>query len=120
MSQHVETRSKSFVAGGEIAQWILVKLSSGKLAVAGLAEEPIGVIEAAAFADGDVRSVTLLSCQGTIKCVAAGPFSQGAVVYGRALGKVDDVATSSAVRIGIALEAATAAGDIVEVLPLRS
>lgn len=117
MSQYVEGSSKSFTAGAAIGQHILVKVTSNALSVAGLAEEPIGTIEEASFASGDIRSVRLLSCKGTIRCVASGAFSQGAVVYGRALGKVDDIATSSAVRIGIALEAATAANDVVEVLP---
>jgi hypothetical protein len=116
MSQYVEGPTKSFIAGAAIAKHILVKVASGKIAVAGLAEEFIGSLEDASFADLDVRAVRLRGAGGTMKCTAAGAFSQGAVVYGRALGKIDDVSTSSAVRVGIALEAATAAGDIVEVL----
>jgi len=61
--------------------------------------------------------VRLRSAQGTIKCKASGAFSSGAILYGRANGLVDDIATSSAVRVGVALEAATAANDIIEVLP---
>ena len=116
MSQATEGRTKTFTAGAAIGQWILVKLSSGKLAVAALGDEWIGVIEEAAFADLDRRSVVMRSAEGTIKCVASGAFSAGAVVYGRAAGKVDDISTTSAVRVGIALEAATALNDIVEVL----
>jgi hypothetical protein len=119
MSQQTEGRTKTFTAGAAIGQWILVKLSSGKLAVAGLGEEFLGVIEEAAFADGDLRSVVLRSSEGTIKCVASGAFSAGAVVYGRAAGKVDDISTTSALRVGIALEAATAANDVIEVLPSK-
>ena len=117
MSQIVETPTKGFTAGGAIGKHILVKLSSGKLAVAALAEEFIGTLEDEAFADLNVRSVRLKSAQGTIKCVALTAFSVGAVVYGRAGGKVDDVSTSSAVRVGVALEAATAVNDIIEVMP---
>jgi len=116
MSQYIDGPRKTFDAGGALAQRILVKLSSGVLAAAGLAEEFIGSIDEAAFAAGDPRSVTLRNKQGTMLCVAAGAFSAGAVVYGRAAGKVDDIGTSSAIRVGIALEAATAADDIVEVL----
>jgi hypothetical protein len=105
------------VAGAAIDQFILVKLASDLLSVAALGEEPIGVIEEASFVSGDIRSVRLLSAKGTIKCIASGAFSQGAVLYGRASGKVDDISTTSAIRIGIALEAATATGDVVEVLP---
>jgi predicted RecA/RadA family phage recombinase len=60
--------------------------------------------------------VDLLSKAGTILCKAAGAFSAGAVVYGRASGLVDDISTSSAIKIGTALEAATAANDLVEVM----
>lgn len=117
MATYVEAPTRTFTAGAAIGKHILVKGSSAKLAVAGLAEEFLGTLEDQSFADGDMRAVRLKSAQGTIKCVAAGAFSQFAVVYGRAAGKVDDVSTSSAIRVGIALGAATAAGDIVEVLP---
>jgi len=117
MAGEINGNKASYAAGGAIAKHILVYFSSGSLAVAGLATEPIGSIDEAAFAAGEVRAVSLRSGSGSIRCVAAGAFSQGAVVYGRALGKVDDVSTSSAVRIGIALAAATAAGDIVPVMP---
>lgn len=117
MSQINEGPTKTFTAGAAIGKHILVKLSSGKLAVAGLGEEFLGTLEDASFADGDLRAVRLRSAQGTLKAVASGAFSAGAVVYGRAAGKVDDISTTSAIRLGIALEAATAANDIVEVLP---
>ncbi|MFQ5493770.1 MAG: capsid cement protein [Phycisphaerae bacterium] len=116
MSQIVNTATKVFTAGAAIGQYILVKLVSGKTQIAGLGDEPVGTMEAASFADGDARAVRLLSAQGTLKCVANGAFAQGAVVYGTAGGKIDDVA-AGAVRIGIALEAAAAAGDVVEVMP---
>lgn len=117
MSQYVETPTKTFTAGAAIGKHILVKLSSSKLAVAGATEQPIGTLEDESFADGDVRAVRLLSAQGTIKCVAGAAVAEAAVVYGIAAGKVDDVADSN-VRVGIALEAATADGDIIEVLPV--
>lgn len=117
MSQYVETPTKAFTAGAALGKHTLVKLSSSKLAAAGLAEEPIGVLEDESFADGDVRAVRLLSATGTIKCKAANAITEGAVVYGRASGLVDDASGSSAIRIGIALEAATATNDIIEVLP---
>lgn len=117
MNQFTEGPTKAFTAGAAIGKHILVKLSSGKLAVAGLGDEYIGTLEDEAFADLEIRSVRLRSAQGTIQCVASGAFSVGAVVYGRAAGKVDDISTTSAVRVGIALEAATAASDIIEVLP---
>ena len=115
MSQAIEGRTKAFTAGAAIGQWILVKLTAGKLAAAALGEEWLGVLEEASFADGDLRSVALRSAEGTIKCVASGAFAAGAIVYGQAAGKVDDIPTA-ALRVGMALEAATALNDIVEVL----
>lgn len=118
MSQYVETPTKAFTAGAAIAKHLRVKLSSGKLAVAGVgaSDEPveIGTMEDASFADLDVVSVRLRNAQGTVKMVAAEAISAGVVVYGAASGKVAD--TSSGAQIGIALEAALADGDVIEVL----
>jgi predicted RecA/RadA family phage recombinase len=117
MAGYVEGRTRTFTAGAAIGKHVAVKLSTGKLAAAGLAEEFVGFLDDESFADGDVRSVTLRQAPGTVLAKASNTFSAGAVLYVRASGLVDDIATSSAVRVGIALEAATAANDIVEVLP---
>lgn len=121
MAEYVDTKTRTFQASAAIDQWILVKLSAAEtVAAAGLAEQPIGVTTRETFAANDDVAVALLSGQGTIKCTAANAITVGAVVYGRADGKVDDVSTSSAVQIGVALEAATASGDIIEVLPISA
>lgn len=117
MSSYVSTPNKEFKAGAAIGAHILVKISSGKLAVAALGEEFIGTLDDEAFADLDIRSVHLKSAQGTLKAVASGAFSAGAVVYGRAAGKIDDISATSAIRLGIAMEDAASSGDIVEVMP---
>jgi hypothetical protein len=114
--QYVETATKGLNAGGAIARYILVKWDGTDLAAAGLNEEFIGVADAAALAADEIIPVRLKSAQGTMICTAAGAFSAGAAVYGRAAGKVDDIA-SGAIRVGIALTAAAAAGDLVEVVP---
>lgn len=116
MSQFNDSGYKAFEAGGALGVGILVKFSSGKLAAAGLGEEWIGVTTQQAFASGDIVTVALRSKQGTYKMAASGAFSQGAIVYGRASGKVDDISTTSAIRAGMAMEAATAANDLVEVM----
>lgn len=116
MSQYVDTPTRTFTAGAAIGQYIRVYLSSGKLAVAGLTNKEIGQAEVAAFADGDVIPVRLRTAQGTCKMVAAGAITAGAAVYTAASGKIDDVATSTGFLVGTALEAATAANDVIEVL----
>ena len=116
MSQYVDTGTKSFVAGAAIARYLRVKLTSGKLAVAGLADKEIGTICDASFADLDQRSVVLRTKQGTCLMVAAGAITAGAAVHTAASGKIDDAATATGFLIGTAIEAATADGDVIEVL----
>lgn len=115
MSQYTEGPCKAFEAGAAIAQYLRVKLSAGVLATAGATENEIGTIERASFASGDKRSVRLKNAQGTRKMVAAAAVSQYANVYGAAGGKVDDTANENF--LGIALEAASGDGSVIEVLP---
>lgn len=117
MSQYNDSGYRSFTATAAIAQYALVKAASvSTCTTAGLNEVAIGVAMNAAFAAGDRVNVGLLTKQGTLPMLASGAFSVNAVLYGRASGKVDDIA-SGAIRCGIALEAATAANDVVEVVP---
>lgn len=116
MSQFVETPCKTFTAGGAIGKHLRVKLSTGKLAAAGVADDWIGTMVNASFADLDVSSVRLRSAQGTCKFVAAGAITAGSRVYAAASGKVDDAITTEL--IGIALEAANDADEVIEVLQL--
>lgn len=114
MAEQVDTPTRTFTAGAAIAQYLRVKLSSEKLAVAGATENDIGTIDRDVFADGDKVAVRLRNAQGTRKMVAAGAIALHADVYGAAGGKVDDVANEN--HYGIALTAAAADGDIIEVL----
>lgn len=117
MSQKVDGNTRTFVAGETIERGLLVRLSAAEtVSIAGLAQTPIAVATRRVPA-GEQGAFDLLSKAGTVQCKAGGAFSAGAVVYGRAAGLVDDISTSSAVKIGVALEAATAANDIIEVLP---
>ena len=117
MSQYVETPTKSFVAGAAIAQHLRVKLSAGKLAVAGITDKEIGTIIQAAFADGDVVGVRLRTAQGTTKMIAnATGCVAGAEIYTAASGKVSPTYATGSYPIGMALEASTADGDVIEVL----
>jgi len=114
MAEMVETATKTFGSSETISAHLRVKVSSGLIAAAGAQEADIGVIGAAVLTSGDYAAVRLRNAQGTCKMVAAGTFSQNAVVYGAASGTIDDVPNGNV--IGIALEAATAANDVVEVL----
>jgi len=112
MATRTENGFGSFTAGAAIAQFLRVKLTSGKLAVAGIADHEIGVIDAEAFADLDVRPVRLRTAPGTQIMVANQAITQYAPIYSAASGKVSDVVAGA--MIGFALEASAADGDELE------
>lgn len=117
MAEIDDSGFKSFEANGAIPQFARVKLlSTGKIDVAGLAEKEIGTATREAFAAGDIISVKLRSAGGTHKMIAQEALAVAAAVYTEASGKVQDTAASTAFLVGTALTAATADGDIVEVL----
>lgn len=116
MSQYVETPTRTFAAGGALALHARVKLAAGALALAGATDVEIGTTTRETFAAGDDVAVRLRNAQGTCKMIAAAAIASGAEVNAKASGKIDDDAAASSVKIGTALEAATADGDIIEVL----
>lgn len=114
MSQYVEAAVRGFTASAAIGQHLRVYLTaSNTLALAGANDYGIGTMEDAATAANEQVGVRLNSAQGTRKCVANGAITVGDPVYLSAAGKVG---ASGSARYGIALEAATADGDIIEVL----
>ncbi len=114
MSQCVDTKSRSFVASGAIGQHLRVK-TPASLALAGAADFSLGTMEEPTTYANEPASVRLRHSMGTRPMVANGAISLGAVVFAAAAGKVG--ATGTIVE-GIALEAATADNDIIEVLPV--
>jgi len=114
MAEICEGNKKNFTAGEALAAYRRVKLSAGTVVYADAGEVWIGVTQDAVDS-GEEVCVKLASAAGTQKMVAAGTFALNAELFGAADGKVDD--TSIGQVVGTALEAATAAGDIVEVLP---
>ena len=116
MSQMLDGNYKAFPAGGAIGKFLLVKWGAGVLAVAGTTEEYVGVSMHDVFAIGETMLVRLRSGSGTCKMTAGEGIAQGAVVFGKASGLIGDSIVASEIRAGIALEAATNSGDIIEVL----
>jgi hypothetical protein len=115
MSQYVETPCRTFQFAAATAQYLRVKDNgSGKLTTAGAVEVDLGVSDKPVLAADDDAAVRLRNAPGTAKMTAAGAISAWATVYGAAGGKIDDTANGNPV--GIALEAATADGDVIEVL----
>lgn len=113
MSYH-EGPTRTFPNNAALSKAIRVVLSAGNLAAAGASDIAIGTMEYRALAGDEVGTVRLRTASGTQLMVASGAISANAAVYAAASGKV---AGSGTILIGIALEAATADGDIIEVLP---
>ena len=103
-----------FTAGEALEAFRRVKYSAGTVIYADAGEYSVGVTEHS-VASGAVVSVRLANAAGTRTIEAAGTFSIGAELYGAADGKIDDTAIGTV--YGTAMEAATAAGDIIEVIP---
>lgn len=114
MSVYTDGNCKTFLAGAALAQYRRVKLVAGLLQLAAATDSDIGTMTEAAFAANEHKTVRLKNAQGTCLMVAAGAFDQFAEVYGAADGKVDDVSNENF--IGVALEASSGDGAIVEVL----
>ena len=117
MAEMNATGHKSFTTSAAVAQWARVKLEAGGTVVtAGLAEKEIGVATREAFASGDIIDVQMVSAPGTVKMIAIEALAVAAPVYTETSGKVQDTAQATSYLVGIALNAAAADGDIVEVL----
>ena len=115
MSQYNEG-PKAFIATNDLEACRRVKLTAGKgdaVEYAGAGESFIGITAAKVAAEEEV-SVILKPDGRTYKVTAAEALAAGATLYGGADGKVQDTVSGDA--IGIALEAATADGDIIEAL----
>ena len=121
MSQQTMEATISLQAASALAIYRRVKLdSSGYAAYAGAGEPAIGITQAAA-ASGEQVAVRLLNGAGTFKMTAGAAITALKPVYGLASGKIDDAVTAALRHCcGIALEAATADGDVIEVLPIAS
>lgn len=120
MSQYVEGNHKTFTLPSSLtnfAQYSRVTLSSGVLALAGIADKEIGVVTRPPAGVGASMPIDVLlrTSAGTTPMVAAGAITAGSLVYTAANGQVSTTSTS-ALLVGIALNAASGAGSVIEVL----
>ena len=111
---------KTFIAAAAIAAKRLVKFSAATVAhnTATDTDEPIGIAEYGVGA-GEAAAVRMINDAGTFEVTAAGAIDAGEAVFAADDGKVQalPVAPGTYRRVGIALEAAVADGDIIEILP---
>lgn len=113
MSQYTEAAVRQFTANAALGQHLRVTtLSTGKVALAEAGQMGVGTMENVATAADELVGVRLNSAHGTRKVVANGAISEGSLVYCASSGKVG---SSGTVSYGVALEAATADGDVIEV-----
>lgn len=116
MGQFFETNHRNYLNGGTaLSAYLRVVETAGVLALAGATDREHGVttrrIEASQFG-----SVHLRTANGTVCFTASAAITAGALVYGAASGKIS--ATANANLIGIALQAASGDGSVIEVLRL--
>jgi hypothetical protein len=86
-------------------------------ALAGLADQHVGFTQQYGVS-GNVVGMALISKQGTTKAIAATDVAVGAKVYTAANGKVSKTYADTSFLAGIAMEAAGADGDIIEIIPV--
>jgi hypothetical protein len=113
--QYCETPCRALPAGSGVPLSPYLRVifnSSGQLALAGVDDFELGVLDEGAFVQGVSYPVRLASAQGTFPCVASGPIALGQAMFADAGGKV--TAAAGPVPVGFCLKAATANGDIIE------
>ena len=125
MSQINTTGAKAFVtAVAGLTRYQRVDLNgSGQLVVAGEDAKCIGFVDgfvgaATDIAIGDIVTVRLLTSAGTFKAIVNEAVAAGASLYAGADGEVQDTDPGSGTIRFIALEAGSADGSVIEVLPL--
>lgn len=101
-----------------LGAYLRVKLTAGVLALAGASDVDIGTTERLFLAGENVASVVHPRVAGTVRMVVSAAVTAYAKVYGASNGRVSS--TASGIPIGIALTAASNAGEIIEVLRLDS
>jgi hypothetical protein len=112
MSQQNSNPGMPLLASAALPAHRLVT-AAGALCAADATKDFVGITQEA-IANGAYGPVRFTSA-GTAKMTASAAISAGAVVYKAASGKIGTTNTNA--RVGIALEAATGDGSIIEVLP---
>lgn len=117
MSQKNDTGFKTFKTDVALLENERVRLVGGLLVQAGITDADwIGTVRNETFAiAGTPVSVNLRTKPGTMVMKAAAAIVQGALVFTAAVGKVS-VSASTALQVGIAMEAAAADDDWIEVM----
>jgi len=112
MAQYVDCAGRAFTTGEAIEAYRMLKLTGDyTVSKTSPGDTAIAVSHETAASGLPVTGI-LLNKQGTYKVTASGAFSQNSAIYLSTDGKVN--ATVSGRKLGYALEAATADGDVIE------
>lgn len=108
----------TLLAGAALAAKILVKMVAGEAVPNTVDGVPIGVNDYA-VADTENAEVSTLNVGGTLEIKASEAIAVSADVYAAADGEISALPAGAGdyVKVGVAMEAALADGDIIEVLP---
>ena len=102
--------------GSTFGSNLRVKMSSGVIALAGISDDEIGVLEANVISTDNIAAVIPKNDPASRQGVAAAAITQFAPVYTAANGQLSATSTGAVYR-GIALTAASGANSIFEYLP---
>ncbi|MCI0357233.1 MAG: hypothetical protein L0211_01950 [Planctomycetaceae bacterium] len=116
MSVLVARSPRTFPSNSALAAGLRVKLSAGFLVAAVAADDELGVLDQTVLAADTVAAVRLPAPNESLRVMASAAIAQYADVYRAAAGKIS--ATPNGERWGIALEAASGDGSLIEVLRL--
>lgn len=108
------TGSRSYPNGIALTEGLRVKIASSTLALAGAGDRSIGTAERLTLATETKAAIIGRQIDGTVSMVASGAISAYTDVYGAASGKI--TSTPGGEYMGLALEAASGDGSIIEVL----
>lgn len=114
MDKRSENGNITYTAGGAIAKGEFVKFSSGKVVKCAAATDVAIGVALDGAAEGAIVPVAILGAfTGTVQIKAAGAVTQGGEVTPE--GKEQTAAGTTELICGRALEAAAAAGDMIEI-----
>jgi len=118
MARAEAIRTVSVTAGAAVSLYRFLQLQTdGKFDHVGVAQARADGVAAEATVDGDGDQIAMALMQGIMKVEAGAAVSVGDVIASDASGRgITAVASAGNFKLGVALTAASAAGEIIEVL----
>jgi hypothetical protein len=112
MAKEITGHTRSELADAAIAKNLVVKITSTGVDVATAATDAIIGVSKNVAATGEQSTVQFT---GSVKCIASAAISRGAKVTATTGGKVVTTTTDKNLVVGVAVDSATADGDLIEI-----